>query len=285
MSNVINKLSKIGLVPVIKIDKIEDAKPLAKALINGGLPCAEVTFRTPCAKEAIQVITKEYPDMIVGAGTVLTRNQVDDAISAGAKFITISGLNLDIVKYCQEKGCPVVTGINNPTGIGQANLLGINTVKNLPAEQSGALNISSCGSGILKPEMIAKGDFDGIEKIVRQAVDAMLGFKFRHIGVNPCNDTAGSAANTLNKFFSFDLDENPKSIFVGIAFEMMKDKGPGTHGHVAIETNNVERAVYHLERRGVKFDYSTAMYNDSGAMKFIYIAEEINGFAYHLIQY
>lgn len=319
MSNVINELSKIGLVPVIKIDRAEDAKPLAKALIDGGLPCAEVTFRTACAKEAIAIIAKEYPDMIVGAGTVLTKNQVDDAIEAGAKFIVSPGLNPDIVRYCQERGCPVVPGINNPTGIEQALLLGINTVKFFPAEQSGGLNmikamsapyggvkfmptggvspsnvndylafskIFCCGgSWMVKPEMIAAGDFDGITKLVRQAVDTMLGFKFRHIGINPCNDTASSAANTLKSFFSFDLNETSKSIFAGTAFEMMNEKGPGTHGHIAIETNSVERAVYHLERRGVKFDYSTATYDDKGVMKFIYIAEEINGFAYHLVQY
>ena len=318
MSNVINELSKIGIVPVIKIDKAEDAKPLAKALIDGGLPCAEVTFRTACAKEAIAIIAKEYPDMIVGAGTVLTKNQVDDAIEAGAKFIVSPGLNPDIVRYCQEKGCPVVPGINNPTGIEQALLLGLNTVKFFPAEQSGGLNmikamsapygavkfmptggvspqnvndylafpmIFCCGgSWMVKPDMIAKGDFEGITKLVRQAVDTMLGFKFRHVGINPCNDTAKSAANTLNSFFSFDLNETSKSIFAGAAFEMMNEKGPGTHGHIAIETKSVERAVYHLERRGVKFDYSTATYDDKGNMKFIYLADEINGFAYHLVQ-
>ena len=319
MSNIINELSKIGIVPVIKIDRAEDAKPLAKALIDGGLPCAEVTFRTACAKEAIAIIAKEYPEMIVGAGTVLTKNQVDDAIEAGAKFIVSPGLNPDIVRYCQERGCPVVPGINNPTGIEQALALGINTVKFFPAEQSGGLNmikamsapygavkfiptggvspsnvndylsfskIFCCGgSWMVKPEMIAAGDFEGITKLVRQAVDTMLGFKFRHIGINPCNDTASSAASMLQSFFSFEPSENAKSIFVGTAFEMMKDKGPGTHGHIAIETNSVERAVYHLERRGVKFDYSTATYDDKGVMKFIYIAEEINGFAYHLVQY
>ena len=99
MNDVIKELSKIGIVPVIKIDNADDAKPLAKALIDGGLPCAEVTFRTACAKEAIAIIAKEYPEMIVGAGTVLTKAQVDDAIEAGAKFIVSPGFNPEIVKY------------------------------------------------------------------------------------------------------------------------------------------------------------------------------------------
>ena len=128
MSDIIKELSKIGIVPVIKIDNAADAKPLAKALMDGGLPCAEVTFRTACAKEAIAIISKEYPDMIVGAGTVLTKAQVDDAIEAGAKFIVSPGFNPEIVKYCQEKGCPIVPGINNPSGIEAALELGLKTV-------------------------------------------------------------------------------------------------------------------------------------------------------------
>ena len=114
MNDIIKELSLIGIVPVIKIDDAKDAAPLAKALIDGGLPCAEVTFRTAAAKEAISIIAKEYPEMIVGAGTVLTKAQVDDAIEAGAKFIVSPGFNPEIVKYCQEKGCPIVPGINNP---------------------------------------------------------------------------------------------------------------------------------------------------------------------------
>ena len=137
--NVLKELSLIGIVPVIKIDRVEDALPLAKALIDGGLPCAEITFRTAAAKDAIAAISKEYPEMIVGAGTVLTKEQVDDAIAAGSKFVVSPGFNPEIVKYCQEKGCPIVPGINNPTGIEQALSLGLTTVKFFPAEQSGGL--------------------------------------------------------------------------------------------------------------------------------------------------
>ena len=139
MNDIVKQLSKIGIVPVIKIENAADAKPLAKALIDGGLPCAEVTFRTACAKEAIAIIAKEYPEMIVGAGTVLTKAQVDDAIEAGAKFIVSPGFNPEIVKYCQSKGCPIVPGINNPSGIEAALELGLDTVKFFPAEQSGGL--------------------------------------------------------------------------------------------------------------------------------------------------
>jgi len=318
MSAITKELSKIGIVPVIKIENPADAKPLAKALIDGGLPCAEVTFRTACAKEAIAIISKEYPEMIVGAGTVLTKAQVDDAIEAGANFIVSPGFNPEIVKYCQSKGCPIIPGINNPSGIEAALELGLKTVKFFPAEQSGGLpmikamsapygnvtfmptggvtpahvndylsfnKIVCCGgSWMVKPEMIAAGDFEGITRLVREAVDTMLGFKLRHIGINPCNDTADNSANTLTKYFSFASRVTSKSVFSDESLELMNEKGPGTHGHIAIETKNVDRAVYHLERRGVKFDYSTATYDDKGNMKFIYLADEINGFAYHLVK-
>ncbi len=318
MNEVVKQLSLIGIVPVIKIDDAKDAAPLAGALIRGGLPCAEVTFRTAAAKEAISIIAKEYPEMIVGAGTVLTTAQVDDAIEAGAKFIVSPGLNPEIVKYCMEKGCPIVPGINNPSGIEQALSLGLDTVKFFPAEQSGGLNmikamaapygavkfmptggvspanvceylanpkILCCGgSWMVKPEMIAAGDFDGIEALVREAVDTMLGLKFRHVGINPCGTTSGEAAEVIANAFSFRPNATSKSIFAGSALELMNEKGPGTHGHIAIATNNVDRAVYHLGRRGVKFDLSTATYDASGAMKFVYLADEIDGFAYHLVK-
>lgn len=318
MNDVVKQLSRIGIVPVIKIDDPKDAKPLAKALIDGGLPCAEVTFRTPCAKEVISIISKEFPEMIVGAGTVLTKAQVDDAIEAGAKFIVSPGFNPETVKYCISRGCPIVPGINNPSGIEQAIELGLDTVKFFPAEQSGGLamlkamsapyggisfmptgginpanlneylsfnKIVCCGgSWMVKPELISSGSFDEIARLVREAVDKMLAFKVRHVGINPCNSTSAEAAEKLSSYFSFESKIGSKSVFSSNSLELMNEKGPGTHGHIAIETANVDRAVYHLERRGVKLDYSTATYDEKGNMKFIYLADEINGFAYHLVK-
>ena len=319
MNEVIRELSLIGIVPVIKIEDPADAKPLAKALIEGGLPCAEVTFRTACAKEAIAIIAKEYPEMIVGAGTVLTKAQVDDAIEAGAKFIVSPGFNPEIVKYAQSKGCPIIPGINNPTGIEQALELGLDTVKFFPAEQSGGISmikamsapygavsfmptggigptnvndylsfnkIVCCGgSWMVKPEMIKNGDFDGITKLVRQAVDTMLGFKFKHFAINePDRDTAINDANAIASIFTIPATVGTNSTFVGKEIEVMHSVGNGTHGHVGIQTNSVERAIYHLERRGVKFDYETARRDKTGKINFIYVKDEIGGFAFHICQ-
>ncbi len=137
----INKISKIGIVPVIKLDRPEeDAAPLAKALIDGGLPVAEVTFRVAGAGKAIKIMKDTYPEMIVGAGTVLTTAQVDEAVEAGAEFIVSPGINPKIVKYCQEKGVPILPGCVTPTEIETALDLGLTMLKFFPAAQYGGLN-------------------------------------------------------------------------------------------------------------------------------------------------
>ena len=139
MNAVLEQISKIGIVPVVKIDRAEDALPLAKALCAGGLPCAEVTFRTSAAAEAIRIMTTNFPDMCVGAGTVLNAEQVDAAVEAGAKFIVSPGLNPRTVKYCIEKNVPITPGTSSPSDIEQAIELGLDVVKFFPAEQSGGL--------------------------------------------------------------------------------------------------------------------------------------------------
>ena len=317
--DVIKELSLIGLVPVIKIDDAKDAAPLAKALYEGGLPCAEVTFRTAAAAEAIAEMVGACPDMLVGAGTVLTTAQVDEAVAAGAKFIVSPGLNPTVVKYCVDKDIPVMPGINNPSGIEQAMELGLKVVKFFPAEPSGGLNmlkamaapygsvrfmptggispanvgdylawnrIIACGgSWMVPPKMLAEGNFEGIKKLAREAVDIMLNLRFTHLGVN-CRDEAEcrESAATADALFGFAGDERPMSIFSGTPLEFMKAPGRGTMGHVAIATPNVDRAVYHLTRRGAKFDEASAQYEKDGSLKFIYIADEIAGFAYHLVK-
>ena len=98
--DIIKELSLIGIVPVIALDDAKDASPLAEALCRGGLPCAEITFRTDAAEESIRIMTKKFPEMLVGAGTVLTTEQADRAISAGARFLVSPGINPDVVKHC-----------------------------------------------------------------------------------------------------------------------------------------------------------------------------------------
>ena len=139
MNAILSEISKIGIVPVIKIDDAKDAVPLAKALIKGGLPCAEVTFRTAAAADAIAAMSKAYPDLLVGAGTVLTTEQVDQTIAAGGQFVVTPGFDPEIVAYCQEKGITCFPGCTTPTDYHAAYKFGLEVLKFFPAEQSGGL--------------------------------------------------------------------------------------------------------------------------------------------------
>lgn len=135
------QIEKTGIIPVVVLDDAKNAEPLAQALCDGGLPCAEVTFRTAAAEESIRIISEKFPDMLVGAGTVLTTEQVDKAVAAGAKFIVSPGLNPKVVKYCIDKGVPIIPGTCNPSDIEAALELGLNVVKFFPAEAAGGLKM------------------------------------------------------------------------------------------------------------------------------------------------
>ena len=175
MHEVLKKIQEIGIVPVVVLDDAKDAAPLAKALIDGGLPCAEVTFRTACAEECIRIMHEEYPEILLGAGTVLTTDQVDRAVAAGAKFIVSPGLNPRIVKYCVEKGILITPGCANPSDVEQAIENGLEVVKFFPAEQAGGLpmikamaapytNMMFMPTGGISPSNVR--DYLGFKKII-----------------------------------------------------------------------------------------------------------------------
>ncbi len=203
MSEVLERFEEIGIIPVVVLEDAEDAIPLGKALMEGGLPCAEVTFRTDAAEESIRLMSETYPDMLVGAGTVLSVEQVDRAVAAGAKFIVSPGINPEVVEYCVEKDIPITPGTCNPSNVETALTLGLDTVKFFPAEQAGGLpyiksiaapytgvrfmptgginaenvkeylkydRIIACGgSWMVKGDLIKEKKFDEIEKLTKEA--------------------------------------------------------------------------------------------------------------------
>ncbi|UAL41844.1 bifunctional 4-hydroxy-2-oxoglutarate aldolase/2-dehydro-3-deoxy-phosphogluconate aldolase [Shewanella inventionis] len=134
-------LAKHKLIPVIAINKTSDAVPLAKTLIDNGMPSAEVTFRTDCAADAIKAMRDAFPLMFIGAGTILTTEQADQAIDAGVDFIVSPGFNPRVVQHCLDKGMPIVPGVNNPSLVEQAMEMGLRTLKFFPAEPSGGVNM------------------------------------------------------------------------------------------------------------------------------------------------
>ena len=318
MNSILERIGELGIVPVVKIEKAEDALPLGKALIDGDLPIAEITFRTSAAEESIKTLTGELPDLLVGAGTVLTIEQVKKAVSAGAKFIVSPGFNPGVVDYCIENGIPVTPGINNPTQIEMALTRGIEVVKYFPAEASGGLallksmsapytgikfiptgginlnNLTSylsnkkvlaCGgSWMVKADLISSGNFDEITRITQEAVSTMLGFEFTHLGINEENkDKALDSANQLSNLFYFPIKEGTSSIFTGSGFEIMKNQYLGKHGHISISTNYIYRAINYLKMKGISVLPETAKEKD-GKLKAVYIDREVSGFAIHLLQ-
>jgi len=318
MNEILEKIGELGIVPVVKIEKAEDALPLGKALINGDLPIAEITFRTSAAEESIKALTKELPELLVGAGTVLTIGQVKKAVSAGAKFIVSPGFNPKVVDYCLENNILVTPGINNPTQIELALERGIEVVKFFPAEASGGLallksmsapfsgikfiptggislnNLTSylsnnkvlaCGgSWMVKSELISSGNFAEITRLTKEAVSTMLGFEFAHLGINEENkDKALNSANLLSDLFYLPVKEGTSSIFAGSSFEVIKSQYLGKQGRIAIATNDIHRAINYLKRKKISVLPKTAKEKD-GKLKAIYLDQEVSGFVIHLVQ-
>lgn len=207
MSNIseeiFSRFEQVGIIPVVVLNDAKDALPLGKALMEGGLPAAEVTFRTEAAEESIRIMSENFPDMLVGAGTVLTKEQVDRAVNAGAKFIVSPGFDPEIVKYCLSKDIPVCPGTQTASEMIAAMNLGLTRVKFFPAENAGGLKmikaigaaltalkfmptggisadnvreylksdkIFCCGgSWMVKGDMIKAGDFELIKSKVAEA--------------------------------------------------------------------------------------------------------------------
>lgn len=319
MNEVLQKLSNIGIVPVVVIDDVEKAVPLAKALVAGGIPCAEVTFRTAEAEEAIKRMSAEVPELIVGAGTVLTTEQADRAVAAGAKFLVSPGFNRKVVDYCISKGYLITPGTSRPSDVEQAIECGLEVIKFFPAEAAGGLpmikamcgpyktvkfmptgginasNINSylafdkiicCGgSWMVKGDLVKADKFDEITKLCQQAVETMLGFEFAHVGINTADENvAADVAKRFCDIFGFEYDNHNSAIFAGKGIEVRKQMFKGANGHICIKTNSVDRAVRYLsEVKGVEFDMDSASVKD-GKTTSIYLKEEIAGFAVHLVK-
>ncbi|EAP93059.1 bifunctional 4-hydroxy-2-oxoglutarate aldolase/2-dehydro-3-deoxy-phosphogluconate aldolase [Vibrio splendidus] len=204
MTTLNEQLANLKVIPVIAINRAEDAIPLGKALVENGMPCAEITLRTECAIEAIRIMRKEFPDMLIGSGTVLTNEQVDASIEAGVDFIVSPGFNPRTVQYCIDKGIAIVPGVNNPSLVEQAMEMGLRTLKFFPAEPSGGTgmlkaltavypvkfmptggvslknvdeylsipSVLACGGTWMVPtNLIDEGKWDELGKLVRDAVD------------------------------------------------------------------------------------------------------------------
>lgn len=319
MSDVAKQVGDYGLIPIIVIHDAKNAVPLAKAVLAGGLAVVEVTFRTDAAEESLRRISAEVPGAILGAGTVLTVEQAERAVKAGAKFIVTPGFGPAVVKHCIERKIPIFPGVATPTDIQMALEAGLNVVKFFPADAFGGIKtlksisapfgavkfvptggitaanlaeyilfpkVFACGgSWMVKDDLIKEGKFDEITRLTREAVDIMLGFEVAHVGINTADANAAlSLAKRMATAFNMPLKEGNSSNFAGKGIEVNKGAGLGAHGHIAISTNSIPRAVAYLERTGVAVDMSTAKKDASGNFIAVYLKEEFGGFAVHLLQ-
>lgn len=315
---ILDRLGDIGIIPTAVLDCAEHAVPLAKALKKGGIDTVEVTLRTEFALEGISRIKKELPDFAVGAGTVLNMEQAQKAVEAGADYIVSPGFDEETVKWCINGNIPVIPGCMTATEIQKAVAMGLKILKFFPAESSGGVkackslaapykmvkfvptgginleNISdyvNCGciyaiggGWACSKDNIVSENWDAITDIAKESVKKLLGFTVAHVGINTDSAEDGKKlAYDLAGIFGLPVAENEKSEFVSSGIEVINSKGPGKHGHIAVDTNSVSRAEYYLKRAGVFFrDESRIVKGDKTVL--IYLKQEFGGFAIHLRQ-
>lgn len=317
MGESIKKISEFGILPLLVVDDAPKAVHLAKALANGGIPVAEVTFRTDAAVEAIRAIAQQLPEVIVGAGTVHTVQQARQAVEAGAQFIVTPGLIPDVIAWCTEQGVDIVPGVVSPADIEVAMSFGVEVCKFFPAEAYGGVktlkalagpyssirfvptggvtannmldylslnNVAAVGGSFVLPdELVNNEDWESISALCRSILQKVLGFTLAHVGINTKDPAdAASVANRLGELFFQPVNEFPGAYFAGDIAEVVKGKYLGAMGHIAINSRDIDRAVAYFNRIGVPFNTESAVRNAAGQLAAIYFEEEIGGFAVHL---
>lgn len=317
MNAVVEKIGKIGIVPVIKIEKAENAIPLVKALCAGGLPCAEFTFRSDAAAESIARVAKAYPDFPVGAGTVINRELAERAVDAGARFIVSPGFNPSVVDWCLSRGVPVIPGVNNPSLVEQALERGLEVLKFFPAEASGGAAMLDALSGpfprvsfiptggvdlanlaeyarrpnvhaiggtwMVRPEIVESGDWGAVTALAREASLAVQGFAFAHLGINGDSETQARETSSFFANLGLEPKEGTSSIFNDTVIEVMKSPFRGTRGHIGFRCWNVERSLAYLETLGYRAVPETVKI-EKGRATVAYLDREVGGFAIHLVR-
>ena len=313
-----SQIHTIGLVPVVKIDDASKAEGLAGALIKGGLPCAEVTFRTEAAEESIKRITKAYPEMLVGAGTVINLEYAKKAVAAGAKFIVSPGFNPTVVDWCLENNIPIVPGVCTPSDIEQGLARGLTTLKFFPAEASGGIdmlknlagpfpqlmfmptgginltNLASYakqnnvlavgGSWMVKTDLIESESWDTISQICSEAVLALQGLEFAHMGIN--NENAKEAEKAIKGFEALGMmtKRGNSSVFMDTTIEVLPKMYLGKNGHIGFRCFDIERTLAYLAKYGFTVNEDTIARSPKGNIKVCYLNEELSGFAIHLVK-
>lgn len=315
--DVLKRMARAGIVPVVVLDDAKDAVPTAKAMVAGGIDVMEITFRTAAAADSIRAVAAEVPEMLVGAGTVVNLEQCKLAVECGAKFIVSPGYDEEVVSWCCDNGIAVCPGTVTPTEIMMALKHGLKVLKFFPANvygglgaikalagpfggvkfiPTGGVNLQNVGEFIADPHIhavggswvcpkadIAAGNFEKITQLCKESRKAMLGFEVAHVGINcadesVCDDVCKNFADA----FDFPVKKGNSSNFASTGVEVMKTMFKGANGHIAIRTNKMEPAIAEMERRGLELDMSSV--KDPNNIKAVYFKNEVGGFAVHLVQ-
>lgn len=315
----INNHELTGILPVINIPKATLAVPVAEALRRGGVNSIEVLLRSPDSLESIKNIKLAFPDMMVGAGTVLTTKNVDDAIMNGVDFIVSPGYDEEIVDYCIHKGVQIIPGCVAASEIQRAVKKGLKVLKFFPAELNGGIDainllagpfpdikfiptgginfknlalylkskkVLACGGSYMATkEQIENGEFDAITVACKKAVDISLGFELAHIGIN-CDDedSAVSIAETIANLFRVSPRYMNSAVFAGTAVEIVKSNGLGKNGHIGFYTNSISRAMAYFDALNVAINENSYKYNKNGEISCFYLKDDIGNFAFHVVE-
>lgn len=317
MKNPFKAIEDQGIAPVISIKDSLKAVPLSRALLAGGISNIEITLRTPAALQAIENIKNELPEMTVSAGTVLTKQNVDDAMHAGADYVVTPGYSDEIVAYALERGTAVIPGCVTASEVDRGIRAGLKYLKFFPAESLGGIkainllcgpykgikflptggmtfdnigsylsskNIVACGGSYMAPSSLIDGEnWDAVTANSIRAMDISLGFSLAHVGLNH-EDPVEAEKNCRRIAKIFRLPYNPgiSSDFSGTAVECMKKKYYGTNGHIGFKTNSCERARAYFESIGLSVISDSVKTDSSGNLQCFYLNEEIGGFAVHV---
>lgn len=323
MSKTMEMITDIGLIPQISLDDPADAEPLGRALVKGGIPLAEVVLHqdTSTSLKVIQILSKQVPDIIVGAGMIHTVDQARRAVKAGAQFIITPFFNPAVTRWClvnTANTVEIIPGITSPSDIERARNIGL-TVYNFFPEISGGMaalktlsdlfedikfipmggidrtvmndyldlpNVAAVTGNFMTPSNIIKNkNWDEITALCKKVFKQLLRFELGHIGLHA--DTHNHAEIITKDLCTLMLQNKcirDDRCFVGSAIEVYDRSIPGSTGYICIDTRDIERAMAYYKRRGVTFDQEQCIKDETGKINIIYLKKEVHGLAIHLHQ-
>lgn len=320
MRDFLTKIDEFGVIPVIALNEPKTAPYVAKALNDGGLPVIEVTLRNEMALECLSAIRKTHPEVLAGAGTVHSVEQVKQAMAAGAQFIVSPGFKADVVDYCISNGIPTVPGCATASEIEMAMDYGLSTLKFFPSESLGGVNtmkqlhgpyreikfiptsginfdnisfylsqtfVTAVGGSFIAPkELIEREDWEQLVKNCRRAIGKVLRFEFSHVLFN--NDIDNKETDNmhlLNRILSLGIsEEGGRANFLSLAAEDCNENISGKKGRIGFYSASIKRALAYFKRNNIPIKEDALEYDIDGKLSSFCLAQEVGGFVINIMQ-